>query len=63
MVLDVRQFKYRFAVVKVVARHDASIVELAEDVINGGQSNILAEIGQSFINVFSGHVLGIRGLK
>lgn len=46
MVLDVRQFKYRFAVVKVVARHDASIVELAEDVINGGQSNILAEIGQ-----------------
>jgi hypothetical protein len=58
-----RQLKHGLAAFEVVTGHDAGIIKLVQNAIDGRQTNLFTMIDQSFIEVFGTGVLAFRLLQ
>ena len=52
------ELEHRVVAGKVVARHEARLLELGQDPVDGGQADVVPGVSQAPVDVFSAQVVG-----
>ncbi|KGU86653.1 hypothetical protein N005_03295 [Pseudomonas mediterranea CFBP 5447] len=63
VVLPVRQFKDRMTAIEIMASHEAGSLELGQNTVNRGQTDVLACFHEGLVDVFGTHVPLLSGVE